>query len=184
MLPRATRPHACRFLRAFDRLVRRISFRREVWVSEQPRRRLRLMNEVLPDPLLNQVRVGTARDRTMRHYQALLATAAASTLAPGCGAQDESPKPDSTPSSVTATSTASSSKPGPSGSAVVQTDPVPPASSKPVASAGQDPPDTAKLPDAGTPHVVPPQPPNTGFMVVDPVPQPFRKPPPKSGGVP
>ena len=152
-------------------------------MSEEIRRKLRLLPEVLPDPLLNRDRTTGPRDRTLSHMQRLFATAAAATAAAsgGCGDKADAPKPEpsATAASTTATTTAS----------VNQSDPVPPhTATAEVSSSAQTGADPRFPPDAGDDAGVkktlppkPPPPPPTHYMVVDPVPQPFVQPPPKPG---
>ncbi len=146
--------------------------------NETGRRKLQLLPEVLPDPTLNRDRTTGPRDRTLTHMQRLFATAAAASVVAGCGDKTDAVKPDPASSSTTkSTATASAS-------ALSQTDPVPPQTATAEASSsahvGADP---VSLPDAGDDAGVkkpivqkPPLPPPTHYMVVDPVPTPFRTP--------
>lgn len=144
------------------------------------RRRLRLMNEVLPDPTLNRApsRAGGPRDRTMNHMQALLATAAA-TAAVGCGAKEE---PNAVPSGSTQPAATSAATPGDAPS-ITQKDPTPPASASAApsavasTSASAAPSSSAiasSTPTNTTPPVVPTPPTRTPYIVVDPMPPPYR----------
>ncbi len=145
--------------------------------NETGRRKLQLLPEVLPDPMLNRDRTTGPRDRTLKHMQRLFATAAAATAVAGCGDKTDAVKPD--PASSTTSKTAAATA-----SALSQTDPVPPQTAIPEASSsahvGADP---VSRPDAGDDAGVkkpivqkPPPPPPTHYMVVDPVPTPFRMP--------
>lgn len=158
----------------------------EVRVSDDKRRKLRLLPEVLPDPTLGKGRSGGPRDRTLSHMQALFATAATAGVVAGCGDKAEPAKPEpSSTSATTATATATATA-----SALTQKDPVPPETATPDASAsakpGTDPMNVRDAgDDAGTKKIVkPPPPPPTHYQVVDPVPTPFVQRNNNGSGVP
>jgi hypothetical protein len=120
--------------------------------KKDDKRRLKLLNEVLPKPTVGQEPHGP-RARTLTHMQRLLALAAASaTLGSGC--------PDKSPGSGYGVVDPIPSPP---------TAPVPPASAITSATASATAPPTATAP--------PPPTYNPGYGVVDPMP-----PPPPDGG--
>src|SRR5690349_13639954 len=115
--------------------------------SKRATRRLKLMNEVLPDPTPQGP--GSPRQRTMQHLQKLLAVAASGATAAGCS-NNPTQKPTEPTVEIPGTSVSVNSTP--SGSAIATQLP-------PKASASQE-----------------PEPPGVGYGVVDPMPPPARCP--------
>lgn len=147
---------------------------------DRPKKRLTLMNEVLPDPTQNQDGAGSpaaVRTRTLEHMKRLLAGTAAASALVGCSSDGAQPEPKgsaqssskpatSASASATASATASSTA---SAEATASVSASASASATPGASAVP----SATVKPSATAIKPPPHP--TGYMVVDPMPNPSRR---------
>jgi len=152
------------------------------------RRRLKMMPEVLPAPPSRGAEPSAPRARALEHMQKLLAGATATAALVGCSSEDPSVRPEpSATGATTGAPTASSPSDAASASASATAEPTaePSASAEAVASASASASassqpggsgfagGTATIPIKRQP---PPPPPPTGYMVVDPMPPPVRRP--------
>ncbi len=134
-------------------------------MADPEKRRLRLMNEVLPEPPPSPA--GSPRQRTLANMQRLLALAATSAaLGAACTKPTETPTSPDHPVESAATAGDASATP----TAVATT--LPTATAKPSASVVVAP--SASAPPPPPPHVT--AVPVRGYGVVDPLPRPVRIP--------
>ncbi|MEP7124768.1 MAG: hypothetical protein ABJE95_27820 [Byssovorax sp.] len=139
-------------------------------MSDQEKRRLRLMNEVLPEPAPSGE--GSPRQRTLANMQRLLALAAAgAALGAGCSKPTE-PSTITTPSAESASTTAAPSASAPPSAAPTTVATAPPTTA-PAASVVVAP-SASTRPPPPPPHVT--AVPVRGYGVVDPLPRPVRLP--------
>jgi hypothetical protein len=136
-------------------------------MADPEKRRLRLMNEVLPEP--SPSGEGSPRQRTMANMQRLLAVAAAgAALGAGC-TKPETPINSDHPAESAATTAAPSATSSATAPTAVATTPPTAAPSASVVA-----PPSASTPTPPPPHITPP--PVRGYGVVDPMPRPARIP--------
>lgn len=141
-------------------------------MADPDKRRLRLMNEVLPEP--SPSAEGSPRQRTLANMQRLLALAATgAALSAGCTKPTEVPtSPEHPVESAATTATPSATSSDAAGVPTTVATAPPTSTAKPSASVVVAP--SASTPPPPPPHVT--ATPVRGYGVVDPLPRPVRIP--------